>query len=1455
MGRCGNPLRGSKMKTILDSISRFSDVAISRPSTGSGSASIVSSMSRLALALSCLTGIALGGCGGRAPSNESIEPNVGKVEQAASANGASCTLASDCSSGYCDNTAHCAACTADGNCAQGSIGSAGGQYCSNTGVCTARKSDGAICSASAQCSGAGCYAARQCINGCCDGANVCHGYATGDKLCSSGRRCDDGNACHTGGTVNTSTNPKTCTGFTNLANGSSCNPDSSTCTTDSCSAGSCTHPAGNAGVVCRGAGGVCDVAESCNGSSGTCPTDAFAASGTECRAAAGACDVAESCTGASASCPADAKASAGTACPDDGDICTIDSCNGTGDTCQHTENPANADGDALSDCREDNDGNAVTDRRVFNGMDVRTKEQCSSVGSCAENDTYTEVLSCMVGAPAQELNQWSGWDWNNPPDNRCDPGYAFLPNWTSCSSTWQADWKGFIHFPSSGKQCFNITGGNSEGCAALYFNGNAGTADTQTGGTTKCFDVPAGAYPIEWHYTMDNGSSSSMHVNYCFGGASTCDPTVAVPYQMLTTQLLQGDRCSTASQCVSGLCLNGLCGAGFACAQSGDSDGDGTLDCLDGCPHDPEKIAPGDCGCSDRPRPSGTPCNDGLCAANTQCDGAGVCGDPAACPAPDANCRLVPRNGAFYWFCDDDRSFADARARCQSVGMDLPAIESADEDAFITSNITEHTYLSGTDQNVEGTWVWQSTNKTFWTGGVGGTAPSGAYANWEGSLQPSNTPAERDCMVKDSAGSGRWETRNCSDVADFACERPPVVAPPVPPIIPTPIPGGLIPVGPLCPPLLSMDAQGRVTFLPPPSTDPTKCATQSFCEPGTTQPLNPQPTADQINSPPVPGDHCDAVPPLPQCPADPATLTNTCDTDAQCAPGQICAISCSDPTCSTSEKRCGTPDTSKCGGMQADANCKTLWVCPDPDYTGDPTPVGDLSTHPTDPGADHPPASGMPQVYEPGNPCVLAVKGTDAPGGTLSVHQADQRAPRSGNSKWGITAEPSVIHNLDATALPLGEVSVNAEVSAGFKSDATIWSQTVNLVDAEIGAKVKDCELHVTRKFEIFGTPSTLLGNPPDFGTSTALQTACQTVMDKYTSLGNTMKSKLFDVKHMVDYVNQVGGVTPEFCDRTNQHFASITRKGYGGSALPNPIPCDQSAINAWIGAYRDAATDFVVNQSAPVQTSLNGFRDQVAAEVGGLSPTGGTFPFANIGESYDVTVIQAQLFIGPVPVAIEFGVRGSWGVDGSLDINLDHSGNAGGPTLGADVNVTPHADASAYGFAGVGISGFVEIGLTGNITLFGAEVPLHTGISLMRVQNDDPRDQTTSTVVDDPSAALMFPKVAYGWKAAWNFGAGLRWHTLDGYVGAMARIGISLGFVSFHITYETELARWNGFDSGLINLVGASYNVPVTGLPDFGSFEDEVVFPDSYPLPVAASAPSSATPVPFALDCTPPPR
>jgi hypothetical protein len=99
--------------------------------------------------------------------------------------------------------------------------------------------------------------------------------------------------------------------------------------------------------VCRAAGGSCDVAERCNGTSLSCPADVRVAAGTLCRAAGGACDVAETCTGTSAACPGDARTPAGTVCRAAVNSCDlVESCSGSASSC-----PGNAFKPDFSLCR------------------------------------------------------------------------------------------------------------------------------------------------------------------------------------------------------------------------------------------------------------------------------------------------------------------------------------------------------------------------------------------------------------------------------------------------------------------------------------------------------------------------------------------------------------------------------------------------------------------------------------------------------------------------------------------------------------------------------------------------------------------------------------------------------------------------------------------------------------------------------------------------------------------------------------------------------------------------------------------------------------------------------------------------------------------------------------------------------------------------------------------------
>jgi cysteine-rich repeat protein len=78
----------------------------------------------------------------------------------------------------------------------------------------------------------------------------------------------------------------------------------------------------------------CDDGNTANGDccSSTCQ---FESSSTVCRPSMFDCDAAETCTGSSATCPADIVSPAGTSCTADANACTRDRCDGTSTTCMH----------------------------------------------------------------------------------------------------------------------------------------------------------------------------------------------------------------------------------------------------------------------------------------------------------------------------------------------------------------------------------------------------------------------------------------------------------------------------------------------------------------------------------------------------------------------------------------------------------------------------------------------------------------------------------------------------------------------------------------------------------------------------------------------------------------------------------------------------------------------------------------------------------------------------------------------------------------------------------------------------------------------------------------------------------------------------------------------------------------------------------------------------------------
>ena len=298
--------------------------------------------------------------------------------------GAACGSAADTD---CDNPDTC---NGSGTCQINN--EANGTTCtSDSNPCTVDQCSAGACAHPSGNAGTVCRAAADA----CDLAESCTGTSAS---CPADAKSPSGTACGSGADTDCD-NPDTCNGAgtcqaNNEANGTTCTSDSNPCTLDQCGAGACTHPAGNAGTVCR--------------------------------PAAGDCDVQETCDGASAACPADAKSSSGSGCPDDGNQCTNDQCDGTSVLCQHPDKAAGAACGSAADSDCDNPD-------TCNGAGACQTNHAADGSTCDDGNPCTTPDQCSAGAcapgPGPDCN-----DNNVCTTDTCDlmTGCAHTNNTDSC---------------------------------------------------------------------------------------------------------------------------------------------------------------------------------------------------------------------------------------------------------------------------------------------------------------------------------------------------------------------------------------------------------------------------------------------------------------------------------------------------------------------------------------------------------------------------------------------------------------------------------------------------------------------------------------------------------------------------------------------------------------------------------------------------------------------------------------------------------------------------------------------------------------------------------------------------------------------------------------------------------------------------------------------------------------
>jgi len=486
------------------------------------------------------------------------------------------------STGVCDAVENCsgasASCPADG-------------FLSSATVC--RESAG-ICDAAENCSGvsAGCPADSflgtttvcRASAGVCDVQERCGGAgascpadtvaATNTPCRASAGECDAAETCD--GVA------KACPADSFAAKDTTCSSDNLACTLDVCSGASalCTHPAGNAGAVCRASAGVCDTQETCNGASTACPADAFASTSTVCRSASGVCDVQETCNGASAACPADAVAGTTVTCRASGGECDLpETCGGAGKSC-----PADSFVAASTGCT--NDGNVCTD------------DVCS--GSSATCTHPSNTLSCNDGV------------FCNGADT-CGGGACSVHAGNPCSG------------PDGDGNCAESCDETADACTAADQNGStcddglacttedscqAGTCVADHGGCGECGDG-----------SLDDGEScddgNEFDGDCC---SSNCKPATN------GQECDDGVFCNGSDSCQTGLCTQH---DGDPCRGP-----DGDANCAESCDESSDACSAAD--------PDASECDDGIfCNGSDTCSG-GACnqhdGNPCSGADGDGNC-------------------------------------------------------------------------------------------------------------------------------------------------------------------------------------------------------------------------------------------------------------------------------------------------------------------------------------------------------------------------------------------------------------------------------------------------------------------------------------------------------------------------------------------------------------------------------------------------------------------------------------------------------------------------------------------------------------------------------------------------------------------------------------------------------------------------------------------------
>ncbi len=512
--------------------------------------------------------------------------------------------------------------------------------------------DGAFCTINDSCRMGGCGGdPNPCDDGNACTTDTCSAGACANPPKASGTSCDDdGDACTVdrcnGAGACVQQSVVSCPGPAACDGGQSCNPATGLCQNDP------DPPAGtpctdNDGNVCTIAG--CNGAGSCNQSqafqppSTPCEADGSLCTNDRCNGAGSCalvstvscppavppCEAGEACNPGTGLCAPLADAPAGTSCNADGNLCTVDRCNGTGG-CVFASNvacqPASPPCEAGATCNPGT-GVCVPLPDAPNGTvceadgSLCTNDRCNGTGSCV----FSSSVTCQPASPPCE-----GGAACNPATGSCQPqadGSAGTP----CADT-------------DGNTCTTAACNGTGTCNQTHALSPAGTSCPDSDGTVCTTAACNGAGGCNQSHSVVScpGATACAGGQTCNPGSGQCesapDPAAGTPCADTDGAPCTSAACDGAGACDQSFTLRP---ADSPCEEDGNlcttdrCDGAGTCtvgaavvcQSADGQCDGGEACNPATGGCDPLPdAPVGTPCDDGRrCLINETCDGFGEC--------------------------------------------------------------------------------------------------------------------------------------------------------------------------------------------------------------------------------------------------------------------------------------------------------------------------------------------------------------------------------------------------------------------------------------------------------------------------------------------------------------------------------------------------------------------------------------------------------------------------------------------------------------------------------------------------------------------------------------------------------------------------------------------------------------------------------------------------------------